>query len=560
MATAAIKVGADTQDAIKGFGALSHALDDAGKEFAKFGKVVASGRNVLEGAVDGILDVGRGLTIMNPLAGIAVTVVGGLIKSFFEAKKAAEETARSLSKEGNLVEALKSSEYKEAIKNISNLKFEIQAAKEGVADKTTVLNHYNETIGKTTGQVASLDQAERELTKNGDAYVKMTLYKAAANIALEKAAQKALDAEQIRLKKNEEFRNGLVDNVSVSNGGGAGVLGGGIRIPTPGEIAAEEQRIKKAQQRRKDAAIREQTKAQEEFENIAKKFQSDAKKIASDNGFSIIPTDDKKTVEKVESVFDKVHEAMRGLLYKLGLDWDKAGNEAADAYYDSLLATFKKRQDIKDQLAGTTEAIRKGIVGFAPTGTNNKDTLSEGLGIGQKSAGELDKEHEDRLKKIHQAVTLTDFAVQSLGGAFTEMFEGIASGSGNALKSLGQAIAGIIKKLIAAALTAAIFAAILASTGIGAAAGGGGFSKNFSKVFSSLSGIPKFAKGGIVTSPTLAMVGEGGEPEIISPDSKMRKIVREESGGGGGQLTARIEGRDIVFLYDTNKTANNRKF
>lgn len=33
--------------------------------------------------------------------------------------------------------------------------------------------------------------------------------------------------------------------------------------------------------------------------------------------------------------------------------------------------------------------------------------------------------------------------------------------------------------------------------------------------------VPAFAEGGVVTSPTLAMVGEGGEPEYIIPQSKM---------------------------------------
>lgn len=36
--------------------------------------------------------------------------------------------------------------------------------------------------------------------------------------------------------------------------------------------------------------------------------------------------------------------------------------------------------------------------------------------------------------------------------------------------------------------------------------------------------IPKFAEGGIVTKPTLAMVGEGGEPEYIIPKSKLKAL------------------------------------
>jgi hypothetical protein len=37
--------------------------------------------------------------------------------------------------------------------------------------------------------------------------------------------------------------------------------------------------------------------------------------------------------------------------------------------------------------------------------------------------------------------------------------------------------------------------------------------------------IPKFAQGGIVTRPTVAMVGEGGESEYIIPESKMDKAL-----------------------------------
>ena len=37
--------------------------------------------------------------------------------------------------------------------------------------------------------------------------------------------------------------------------------------------------------------------------------------------------------------------------------------------------------------------------------------------------------------------------------------------------------------------------------------------------------LPKFAEGGVVKKPTLAMVGEGGESEYIIPESKMDKAL-----------------------------------
>lgn len=42
--------------------------------------------------------------------------------------------------------------------------------------------------------------------------------------------------------------------------------------------------------------------------------------------------------------------------------------------------------------------------------------------------------------------------------------------------------------------------------------------------------IPRLAEGGIVTKPTLAMIGEGGESEAVIPLSKMKDM----GGGGGG--------------------------
>lgn len=63
--------------------------------------------------------------------------------------------------------------------------------------------------------------------------------------------------------------------------------------------------------------------------------------------------------------------------------------------------------------------------------------------------------------------------------------------------------------------------------------------------------IPQLAEGGIVTSPTLAEIGEGGEPEAVMPLSKLAAMLDEwirkpkPSGGGGGMEDG--DGETIVF-------------
>jgi hypothetical protein len=54
--------------------------------------------------------------------------------------------------------------------------------------------------------------------------------------------------------------------------------------------------------------------------------------------------------------------------------------------------------------------------------------------------------------------------------------------------------------------------------------------------------LPRLAEGGIVTSPTIAMIGEGREPEAIIPLSKLGSMGF--GGGGGGNITINVTSAD----------------
>jgi SLT domain-containing protein len=60
--------------------------------------------------------------------------------------------------------------------------------------------------------------------------------------------------------------------------------------------------------------------------------------------------------------------------------------------------------------------------------------------------------------------------------------------------------------------------------------------------------IPQFAKGGVVSGPTIAMVGEGGEPEYIIPQSKMAKAsMNFLAGARGGAVVPRFAEGGVVM-------------
>lgn len=72
-------------------------------------------------------------------------------------------------------------------------------------------------------------------------------------------------------------------------------------------------------------------------------------------------------------------------------------------------------------------------------------------------------------------------------------------------------------------------------------------------------GVMPFAKGGIVSGPTLALVGEyagaSSNPEVIAPLDKLRSMIQPQ-GGFGGNVRFEIEGRKLVgVISNTTRVA-----
>jgi hypothetical protein len=118
--------------------------------------------------------------------------IGNLITELMKGKMQFDEASESIRL---YYEAFKGTEVQTAIQDIERLRINVNLAQEGFLTKESVLKEYNETIGKTTGKLKDLSDVEDFLVKGADAYIKMTLYKTAANMALQEAAKSALEAQ-----------------------------------------------------------------------------------------------------------------------------------------------------------------------------------------------------------------------------------------------------------------------------------------------------------------------------------------------------------------------------
>jgi len=148
---------------------------------------------------------------------------------------------------------------------------------------------------------------------------------------------------------------------------------------------------------------------------------------------------------------------------------------------------------------------------------------------------------------------------KALAGENIKVFKGLALILADSLIDIGKAlVAYALPVLLALTLLKkpsipTAIAAIAAGT---AAIVAGSFLK--SKL--SKDNTQKFANGGIISGPTMGLMGEypgaASNPEVVAPLDKLKSLI----GDGGGTLEARISGNDLLILMNKAGRNNNNTF
>lgn len=202
---------AQTQQAIADAAVLGAKLKDADAQIGIYNRNVGNYAMANQNAANSANKFGDALNrsygfirqAANILPGLGISgvfLIGfEVIKAVYDLAKAWLDTGSSIKAAKDqlslLGQALTSGETKTAIATVNELKQEVNLAKQGFADKDDVLKHYNETLGKTIGAADNLNEVESLLKKNANAYIEFTLKKSAANLAYQKSAQEAVDAQ-----------------------------------------------------------------------------------------------------------------------------------------------------------------------------------------------------------------------------------------------------------------------------------------------------------------------------------------------------------------------------
>jgi hypothetical protein len=131
---------------------------------------------------------------------------------------------------------------------------------------------------------------------------------------------------------------------------------------------------------------------------------------------------------------------------------------------------------------------------------------------------------------------LRDMAVQiteKLGPAIKNTLVGAFDSLKESMPGTIDVLNKVLKVLEGIVATAA--AALDALDRVSAGRASSELGKGIGRLLNPLGNIPGFAEGGIVTRPTLAMIGEGGQSEAVIPLDKLGKM-------GGGNITVNVTG------------------
>jgi FtsZ-binding cell division protein ZapB len=158
---------------------------------------------------------------------------------------------------------------------------------------------------------------------------------------------------------------------------------------------------------------------------------------------------------------------------------------------------------------------------------------------------------------INSFTSLGESIGKALAGEKVQPFVALAELLASSLIDLGKALISfaILEGLALTALKDPTKWPLALAAGVAAVAAG-----SFLKAKLGKDKTQKFANGGIISGPTMGLMGEypgaANNPEVVAPLDKLKDMI----GGGGGTLEARISGNDLLILMNKANRNNQNTF
>ena len=246
---------------------------------------------------------------------------------------------------------------------------------------------------------------------------------------------------------------------------------------------------------------------------------------------------------------------------KLGITQAVLKLEKDTKEYENEFGTFAdaikaKAEDLTDVFLKLGKSFGLGSSGGGGGGDSKKDLFGRktinGITSGGFGIGSMNKVAE-KTKELTQAQLEYNAAMTMFEGIMSAAMTSAAHSTDEFFKGFIEAIKQSIKQLLIQLAVAIVIKSLF------------GFdTEKYSSAFQAAKGgVLGLAKGGLVTGPTMALVGEGAgttasNPEVVAPLDKLKGMINNNGGGGGKiEVFGRISGNDI-FL--SNQKSTNSRF
>lgn len=601
-------LGSDLKKIPPDLGRVNSNLDNTSRKLATAGNAVKKSKTdltnwsrVIQDLPFGLIGIQNNLTQLIPGVGLLGLAFSGLISALTFSQVGLSNWIRGSNAAKAAGSALAQSiggakdEYVKATSQVATLLKEIDLAKKGFIDKDKVVKEYNDSIGKTTGFVKSLEEAEQALQKNAAAYIQFTLLKAAANIALGKAAEKAFEIQE---QINNATRGNTSQDVQITARFQAGEAQRAAQLA--GKSGAEQA---KAYNDAFNLALAQgkagkEIAAKKQFEAIGQQLLTEAAELSKKfkfNFFGDPGTAKEDIIAKAKEVAAFLKNAFVVDYVFSPLDSKEVATKKAQAFLDEVSQGLKIRTDlfstpnsgplaqfeqIKKVLSSFEDGLQKGViegpkVEFPDSGFINEyqiellsrynDKFKEiGRSVFQLSSVDLFKVNAEGLQKILDQMTnikrTSEAIADVLGSAIDNVYEAIKKGT-DPIKAFFTTVQSEIEKFIKQLFIAAVKALL-----IRALIGGGEGGASFGEIFKGL--LLGKAEGGPVFANRPYVVGERG-PELFIPQGGGRIIPNNEMNSGLAGITTgamgfvaetRLTGKDIALLISRVSQSQNRNF
>lgn len=249
---------------------------------------------------------------------------------------------------------------------------------------------------------------------------------------------------------------------------------------------------------------------------------------------------------------------------------------------EDLIAGIKERlKHASFEARYTLKPVETGGASDAPI----KQTMQSSINLTQKEGGLKDLKLETPKLDLEKPLEGMDAWNAAVDLAREKNAEAIGSmgAMGGAMGSLGEVIggqagawldwAGNLLNAIAQALPqlAALSTANTTVAATGAASSVASIPvvgpimavAAVASVLAALTGLPKFANGGLVYGPTLGLFGEyagaSNNPEVVAPLNRLRQLIQPaDSGGMSGNVRFRIDGRALTGILEREMNLTRR--